>query len=268
MQIGIALRNMGPPSTREVLLRCAQAADEAGIESLWVVDHLAIPPDDAEGSEGRYLDPLASLAFLAGATSRIRLGVGVLVLPYRPPLPTAKWIASVQELSGERLLLGVGVGWMRPEFRALGLDRSRRGADSDETLAFLRRCFQNDVVEAHGQRFLFRPRPPAPPIYVGGAPPHAFERAVRFGAGWMPMGLGPEKLAPLSAELGRRFAAADRSAPEVVCFDHLPLDELEKARDRLEEWQRAGVTRLVHGVGRYTAAGPVLHAVEALARLG
>ena len=268
MEIGIALRNMGPPSTREVLLRCAQAADEAGIESLWVVDHVAIPPDDAEGSEGRYLDPLATLAFLSGATERIGLGVGVLVLPYRPPLPTAKWIASVQELSGERLLLGVGVGWMRPEFKALGLDRSRRGAATDEALAFLTSCFENDVVEAHGQHFLFRPRPSAPPIYVGGAPPHAFERAVRFGSGWMPMGLPPEKLAPLVAELTRRFADADRPAPQVVTFDALPLDEPEKARDRLEAWSQAGVTRLVHGLGRYADATPVLGAIEGLARLG
>ena len=267
MQLGIALRNMGPPSTRDILQRCAQAADEAGIESLWVVDHMAIPPDDAEGSEGRYLDPLATLAFLAGATSRIRLGVGVLVLPYRPPLPTAKWIASLQELSGERLLLGVGVGWMRPEFQALGLDRSRRGAATDEALTFLTHCFENDVVEAHGQRFLFRPRPSAPPIYVGGAPPHAFDRAVRFGSGWMPMGLGPEKLAPFAAELARRFADAGRPAPEIVTFDGLPLDDPERARDRLEEWRQSGITRLVHGVGRYTEPGPVLDAIEGLARL-
>jgi probable F420-dependent oxidoreductase len=267
MEIGLVLRNMGPPSSREVLLRCARAADGAGVESIWVVDHVAIPPDDAEGSEGRYLDPLATLAFLAGATTRVRLGVGVLVLPYRPPLPTAKWVASVQELSGERLLLGVGVGWMRPEFQALGLDGGRRGAATDETLAFLTRCFQDDEVEAHGQRFLFRPRPSAPPIYVGGAPPHAFDRAVRFGAGWMPMGLGPEKLAPFGAELARRFEDAGRPPPQIVTFDGLPLDDPAKARDRLAAWSEAGVTRLVHGLGRYTQANPVLRAIEGIARL-
>lgn len=267
MEIGITLRNMGPPSTREVLLRCAQAAEEAGVESVWVVDHLAIPPDDAEGSQGRYLDPLATLAFLAGATSRIRLGVGVLVLPYRPPLPTAKWIASVQELSAERLLLGVGVGWMRPEFQALGVDRRRRGAATDATLAFLTRCFEHDVVEAHGQRFLFRPRPARPPIYVGGAPPHAFERAVRFGSGWMPMGLGPEKLAPQAALLARRFADVGRPAPEIVTFDGLPLADPGKARERLAAWSEAGVTRLVHGLGRYRGAEPVLEAIRGLSRL-
>ncbi|MEE8580557.1 MAG: TIGR03619 family F420-dependent LLM class oxidoreductase, partial [Myxococcota bacterium] len=202
MKLGISLRNMGPQSSRQMLLDCARAADEAGLDSLWVTDHIAIPPDDAEGSGGRYLDPLATLAFLAGATDRIGLGTGVLILPYRPPLPTAKWVATVQELAAGRLLLGVGVGWMEAEFRAVGAAKRRRGADSDATLAFLRRCFDGDpdadedVVEANGQRFLFRPRPARPPIYVGGAPPHAFERALRYGDGWMPMGANPAKLRP------------------------------------------------------------------------
>src|SRR5215470_3895253 len=188
LKLGLYLRNMGPQSTRDTLLASAQAADTAGIDDLWVADHIAIPPDDAEGSGGRYLDPLATLAFLAAATSRIRLGTGVLVLPYRPPLATAKWVATIQELSGGRLLLGVGSGWMEAEFRAAGVARERRGRITDSTLAFLHRCFAADEVEANGQRFLFRPRPSRPPIFVGGAPPHALRRAVRFGDGWMPVG--------------------------------------------------------------------------------
>jgi alkanesulfonate monooxygenase SsuD/methylene tetrahydromethanopterin reductase-like flavin-dependent oxidoreductase (luciferase family) len=173
VRIGITLRVMGPQATRNTLLDCARAAEDAGLDDLWVADHIAIPPDDAEGSEGRYLDPLGALAFLASATSRIGLGTAVLILPYRPALPTAKAIATVQELSEGRLRLGVGVGWMAPEFRALGVDRRRRGAITDETLAFLDRCFSSDEVELNGQRFLFRPRPARPPILVGGAPPVA-----------------------------------------------------------------------------------------------
>src|SRR5437016_887777 len=124
MQLGVVLRNMGPQSTRETLVAAARAADALpAIADLWVVDHVAIPPDDAEGSDGRYLDPLATLAYLAGVTTRIGLGTAVLVVPYRPPLPTAKWLATIQELSGGRLLLGVGVGWMVPEFRAAGRSR-------------------------------------------------------------------------------------------------------------------------------------------------
>ncbi len=100
MEIGVTLRNMGDQSDPETLLHCARAAEERGFESAWVVDHIAIPPDDAEGSNGRYLDPLTTLSWLAGATSRIKLGTSVLILPYRPPLATAKVVATLQELSG------------------------------------------------------------------------------------------------------------------------------------------------------------------------
>src|SRR5213593_222214 len=142
MEVGVVLRNMGPQSARETLEAVARAADALpAVADVWVVDHIAIPPDDAEGSDGRYLDPLATLAFLAGTTTRIGLGTGVLVLPYRPPLATAKWIATIQELSAGRLRLGVGVGWMEAEFRALGVVKAQRGAITDATLEFLSRCF-------------------------------------------------------------------------------------------------------------------------------
>jgi alkanesulfonate monooxygenase SsuD/methylene tetrahydromethanopterin reductase-like flavin-dependent oxidoreductase (luciferase family) len=143
MKLDITLRNMGPESTRDLLRTCARAAEEAGLDGLWVADHIAIPPDDAEGSNGRYLDPLATLAYLAAATDRIGLGVGVLVLPYREALPTAKWVATIQELSGGRMLLGAGVGWMEAEFRAPGVDQRRRGAIADATPT-PQRCFAAD----------------------------------------------------------------------------------------------------------------------------
>ena len=144
MQIATTLRNMGEASSPETMLRCLALAEQTALESLWVVDHIAIPPEDSEGSEGRYVDPLATLAWLAGATKRLRLGVGVLVLPYRSALPTAKQIAAIQELSGGRLLLGVGVGWMPAEFQALGVPRSRRGRTADAVLDLLNRCFAGD----------------------------------------------------------------------------------------------------------------------------
>src|SRR5882672_12177663 len=128
MKLSISLRTMGPESTAETLGACALAAEAAGLDEIFVPDHIAIPPDDAEGSGGRYLDPLSALAWLAARTQRIGLGTAVLILPYRPALPTAKAIATIQELSGNRLTaLGVGVGWMEPEFRALGVPRARRG---------------------------------------------------------------------------------------------------------------------------------------------
>src|SRR5262245_32988170 len=168
MELGVAVRSMGPQSQRDVLLACVRAAERAGLADVWVQDHLAIPPDDAEGSGGRYLDPLTALAWLAGQVPRIGLGTGVLNLPYRPALPTAKAIATVQELSASRLRLGVGLGWMEAEFRALGVPRAQRGRIADETLASLHACFAGDGVRANSQDFLFLPRPARPPIYVGG----------------------------------------------------------------------------------------------------
>lgn len=265
MQIGVVVRNMGPQSSRETLLACARAVEATTeIADLWVVDHVAIPPDDAEGSDGRYLDPLATLAFLAGATTRVGLGTGVLVLPYRPALPTAKWVATIQELSGGRLVLGVGVGWMEAEFRALGVERRRRGAIADATLAFLDRCFAGDVVEANGQPFLFRPRPQRPPLFVGGAPPHAFRRAIAHGGGWMPVGLPPDRLAPLVATLREQAAAAGAPAPPVAVMTTLPLDDPSAARDLVQRYAAAGATRLIHGA-RYTDANEFRARLQRLA---
>jgi probable F420-dependent oxidoreductase len=247
MQLGVLVRNMGPASTRELIVAAARAADACpAVSDVWVVDHIAIPPDDAEGSGGRYLDPLGTLAFLAGVTTRVHLGTAVLVLPYRPPLATAKWIATVQELAGERLILGVGVGWMAAEFRALGIDRRRRGRATDETLDLLDRCFANDVVEENGQPFLFKPRPARPPLFIGGRPPHAFRRALAHRAGWIPTGVGPELLREPIAELRALAAAENLPPPEVAVLTSLPLDDPARARDVLAAHRDVGATRLIH----------------------
>ena len=252
MKLGVMIRNMGPASTPDVVAAAARAADAApGVSAVWVVDHIAIPPDDAEGSGGRYLDPLASLAYLAGVTTRVGLGVAVLVLPYRPALPTAKWIATIQELSGGRLLLGVGVGWMEAEFRALGVDRKRRGRITDDTLAFLDACFADDVVQANGQPFLFKPRPTRPPLFIGGAPALAFPRALAHRAGWIPMGLTPDALRAPAADLRRQAAEAGLPAPEIAVLTALPLGDAAAARSLVAAYRDAGATRLIHGV-RYT----------------
>src|SRR5258708_23168544 len=148
MKFAIAIRNMGPQSNRTPIRAFARIAEEAVFDALFLSDHLCIPPDQTEGSGGRYLDVLATLAFIAGATDKIRLGVSVLVVPYRPAVLTAKQVATIQELSGERLILGVGVGWMKPELDALGVDIHRRGAITDETLAVIHHLFSADVPGA------------------------------------------------------------------------------------------------------------------------
>ena len=263
MKLGLYLRNMGPQSTVDTLVACTQAAEQAGIDDLWVADHIAIPPDDAEGSGGRYLDPLATLAFLAGFTRRIGLGTGVLVLPYRPPLATAKWVATIQELSAGRLLLGVGAGWMEAEFRAVGIPRSQRSRITDQTLAFLHRCFAQDEGEANGQRFLFKPRPARPPIFVGGAPPQAIRRSALYGDGWMPMGNDPAALRPFVDQLRERMTTAGKPNAEVVVITSLVLDDRASASDQIQRWAEIGATRLVHA-SRYSDSAAFARSAEAL----
>lgn len=266
MKLGTTLRNMGPQSSAQMVLAGAEAAEDLGFESLWITDHIAIPPDDAEGSGGRYLDPLMTLGVIAGATRRIALGTGVLILPYRAALPTAKQVATLQELSGNRLLLGVGIGWMDAEFQALGLDRGRRGRDADECLAFLRRCFESDVVEAHGQPFLFKPRPPRPPILIGGRAPHALERAVRFGDGWLPMGGDPDRLAADLDTYERLAAAQGQSRGAVTVMRPMPSTDLGECRELLARYADLGVERVVAAV-RYDTIDEYRGTLETLARL-
>lgn len=266
MRIGTLIRNMGPQSTRGILKACATRAEAAGLDDLWVVDHIAIPPAESEGSGGRYLDPLATLSFLAGITERIGLGVTVLIAPYRPPLPTAKWVASVQELAEGRLQLGLGVGWMEAEFRALGVDRRKRGALTDELLAFMHECFANDVVSRNGQEFLFKPRPARPPFLLGGAAEHAFERIARYGDGWMPMKGDPDFLREPVQRLTDLMQANGRAAPQVIPLTGLPLDDLPKAREQLAALAEVGVTGVVHA-GRYADEGAFAAQLELLQAL-
>ena len=266
MELGVAVRSMGEQSRPEVLLPCVQAAEAAGLDHVWLQDHIAIPPDDAEGSGGRYLDPLTALAWLAGRTERIGLGTGVLILPYRPPLPTAKAIATLQEFSGGRLLLGVGVGWMDAEFKALQVPRSERGRRSDETLAFIRECFSQDIVRAGEQDFLFLPRPEAPPIFIGGSGDHALRRTIAYGDGWMPMTTDATKLAPDMARLAEFAEAAGRPVPEVVVLGGFDPRDPARVQDQLAELHALGVSRVVASV-RYTDADAFRAHADSLAKL-
>nr|MBC8186789.1 LLM class flavin-dependent oxidoreductase [Pseudomonadota bacterium] len=178
-------------------------AEAAGLDTIWVPDHIAIPPDETKGSGGRYLDPLTSLAWVAAVTERIHLGTAVLIAPYRAALPTAKVVATIQELSRARLELGIGVGWMDAEFRAVGVDRHARGQITDDTLKFIHAAFDaaDDEVDSNGQRFVFRPRPPKPRIWIGGHGSHALTRTATLGDGWIAMTNDPEKLREPAAEL-------------------------------------------------------------------
>jgi len=265
-RLGIQIRTQGPQSEREFLTECGAIAEASGLDELYVVDHIAIAPDDTEGSGGRYLDPLSVLMYLAAKTERIQLCTGVLIVPFRPIFPTAKVIATLQELSAERLKLGVGVGWMEVEFQATGVDRGQRGRLLDEGLEFLNRAFGADQITHNGAEFMFLPRPKRPPILVGGTPPHAFPRAVERADGWIPMGgRNAQKFKEPVQELRKRFADAGKGEPEIAVFTQLPFENPRELEDRVSEWEGVGMTTVIHGGVRYSDVAEFRDAAEAIA---
>ncbi len=267
MKFGIAIRNMGPQSDRETIRQCARIAEQAGFDSIVVSDHLCIPPDQTEGSGGRYLDVLATVAWLAGITERIRVGISVLVLPYRPAVLTAKQVATIQELSGGRMILGVGVGWMKPEFDALGVDMRKRGAIATETLAVIHHLWESEEPRAYQGKlvkfpaFVFLPSPKRPPIWIGGHGDAALERVLRFGDGWHPM-LRAAELKPAVDALKRRAREAGRPEPEIIVRRGLRLGDVAAARDRLAAEREAGASYFILDLGRYADAREFANSVE------
>jgi probable F420-dependent oxidoreductase len=186
-------RNVEP----DVLARRARLAEEAGIESLWVGDHIALP--SGEGNPPR-LEALVALTYLAAVTIRVRLGVGLIVLPQRQPVLLAKQISSLDVLSGGRLTVAVGAGYVEPELHAMGVSLAERGARTDEYLAAMRALW--DAAPSFAGRFVSYsgvvqyPAPfqrPHPPIVVGGHSAAAYRRAARQGSGWYGWGLDVEQ---------------------------------------------------------------------------
>lgn len=255
MLLGTNLRNWGPTATPDCIASCAGIADRSSLDSIWLNDHIGLPPVLDHNPYGispdmaHILDPLGVACFLAAVTRRIKFGTGVLILPYRPPLLTAKWLGTIQALAQNRFLLGTGVGYLDEEFRALGVAKSRRGKISDETLEFLREAASSEVVTSNGERLLLKPQLVCPPIYIGGAAATAIPRAVRLGDGWMPVGALPPALAPQIAELQRLAASAGRAPLAVVQMKTLPLADPPAAIEMANAYAAAGVTHLVHTQG-------------------
>jgi probable F420-dependent oxidoreductase len=170
------------------LATCALAAEHAGVDAVFVTDHPAPPEQWLRHGGHPTLDPFVALSFAAAATTRLRLHTNLLVLGYRRPYLAAKAAASLDALSGGRVILGVGVGYLRAEFDALGAGFDDRGARADESLAAMRAAWTGEPQGPDG--VVIRPRPvqrPHPPIWVGGNSMRAMRRAVEHGQGWAPM---------------------------------------------------------------------------------
>ncbi|WP_026411132.1 TIGR03619 family F420-dependent LLM class oxidoreductase [Actinomadura oligospora] len=193
MRIGFAVPVSGAWATPANQVEVARRAEDLGYHSLWTLQRLLNPADSPDRTYRNVSDPLVTLAYLAGLTERIRLGVAIVNLPFVAPPLLAKQAATLDHVSGGRLDLGLGTGWMPAEFAAAGTPMARRGARAEEFLAVLRTLWTDEVSEFHGEFYDFppvvmEPKPvqkPGPPVLLGGGAEAALRRAGRLAAGWV-----------------------------------------------------------------------------------
>ena len=240
MRYGVAIPHANSFATPDALRTMARAVEDLGFDSVWVSDHVIVP----EGSSyiPEYMDePLATLAFLAAETSHVRLGTSVLILPYRDPVFTAKFLGTVDMLSGGRLIVGVGAGWMPEEFHALSVPFEERGARSDEALRVFRNLWETETSSFEGrwkQYSSMRMFPKASPsrrgtipIWVGGNGKASIRRAAELGDGWHPINLSPSDFATLVN--GYRTACGRYGrTPGPICLRHMPGGRTQPGGDR------------------------------------
>lgn len=266
MKFGLMYANAGPFAYPEMLTHLATTAERVGVESIWTVEHVVVPhgyqsryPYSPSGRMGSGLedypipDPLIWLAYIASATRTIKLGTAILILPQRNPVVTAKAVATLDHLAGgERVLLGIGVGWLAEEFSALGLPFDDRGPRTDEYVAAMRALWSEECATFHGRFVNFdkvfcRPLPPARriPIIVGGDTLAAARRAGRLGDGYFPARTPDPKVID---EMKRAAVEAGRDPKSIEITVAAPADIKE-----IEALEKQGIGRV--GVPVSAAAG-------------
>lgn len=222
MKFGLFSMNTDACSYPGDAARIARVAERSGFDSLWAGEHVVLPdPRDHQSPmepEGRILDPLVALAFLAAHTDRVLLGTGIIILPQRNPLVLAKELASLDALSGGRLLFGAGAGYLEAEMRAVGVPFAERGARTDEYLAAMRAIWEEEMPTYQGRFVAFggvqaHPRRSVP-IVVGGHSPPAYRRAVEIASGWY--GFALDNDATARALAGLRDAALRHGRPDAL----------------------------------------------------
>ena len=224
MRFGIWLPNCRHLATPAIIRHTAVRAEQLGYDSVWVSDHVVVPRANVGNFGETIFDPLVTLAVVAGATSRVRLGTTVLIVPYRQAVVTAKMVSSLDALSGGRVVLGVGAGWVAAESAMLGVPFAERGPMTDEYLRAMQELWTSPSPSFAGKyvRFddlHFEPRPiqkPHPPIWVGGHSRAALRRTVELGAAWHPINRTPEELRAGVAELARLCRDRGRATPPAL----------------------------------------------------
>ncbi|MFZ0890505.1 MAG: LLM class F420-dependent oxidoreductase [Candidatus Binataceae bacterium] len=270
MKIGIAFANSGPLSAPALFAHLAKTAEHFGIESIWTVEHVVIPKEYETrypgsrtgrfpgGDDVALPDPLIPLAYAAAITTRLKLATGIVILPQRNPLYLAKEVATLDVLSNGRAILGIGSGWFKEEFDAVGVDFRARGSRTDEAIQAIRALWREPLAGFHGKHFNFNevhsfPKPAQKggvPIYIGGNSPAAIRRAARFGDGYIPTVGDPAKLKGILSALKDECARRGRNYDEIElsCLGRVRLDDVKALAD-------LGVTRVAVPPPAYDADG-------------
>jgi len=259
MKFGLAFASSVGTDPDSALEICRQA-EQAGFDSVWGGEHVIRPdniasrypytedgqmPGDAETA---IPDPLIWLAYVAAAAPSLRLGTCILIVPQRNPVVLAKELATLDHLTGGRVELGLGVGWLEEEFQALGVPWERRGARNDEYVAAMKALWAGPHAEFHGEFVDFAPATCSPrpvngtiPILVGGDTPAAIRRAARLADGYFPGTTDPEKLGSLIQELGSEAAKQGRTGDDIAV--HAILGDLADPKGAAERMRDQGVSR-------------------------
>jgi probable F420-dependent oxidoreductase len=264
--IFVAFNGATPP---EQSIAMGQAAEERGFAALWVPEHVLFFNEYASrypySADGRItgfghgmVDPFIALTYLAAHTRRIRLGTAICLVPQRHPIYTAKAVSDVDYLSGGRLNLGVGVGWLKEEFDALGIPFEDRGTRTRECLKVMQTLWCDEVSQYRGKMYnlppsLQNPKPvqkPHPPIFFGGESEPALKRVADIGQGWLGAGLMPEDMPAKLKRLDELLANAGRSRKDVKIY--IMPNAPARDADRFRRYEDVGVEQVVHMVGGRT----------------
>jgi probable F420-dependent oxidoreductase len=229
MEFGICVPHYGKVLDIGKIIANVQYAETLGFDSVWVTDHIIVPQTMDLIYRDHMLEPVALLSHLAGLVPRVKLGTSVLILPYRNPVVLAKMLATIDQLSGGRLIVGVGGGWMTEEFAALGTSYAERGNVSDECMRVLRAMWTQETASFAGQYTSFHDMQVSPlpvqqhlPIWVGGISPRARRRAAELGDGWHATNLTPEAMAEGVHHLKQLWTKHGRAGEPVISV-RLPL---------------------------------------------
>jgi len=242
MKIGVNLINFGPGINPQTLRSWVTLSESLGYHLIMTSDHISVTPDVQSRYPAPFYEPMSTLGWLAGITTKIEIGTTVIIMPYRSPLETAKICANVDQLSGGRFILGVGIGWAQQEFQALGVPFQHRGAMTNEYLEAIKLLWTQDVASYEGRFVSFKdvhtaPRPvqsPHPPIWIGGPSDAALRRAVRYGDAWHPIRIRADWLRDTGLPRLKEIAEREERPVPALC----PRIKLHLTDSPLPEDQR------------------------------